>query len=184
MRLGATDHALPPPVLDHAFIDRRALTVEAVERARRDVAEELCTVAGQRCPKAVENLHWCTLAVVLGPQHQRRNGGDEDGFGHPARRFAMSRHIPRNFAATGGMADVNRILQVQRLGDGKRVGRVMVNVVTPGDLLRASVAAPVMRDDTIALRQEEKHLRVPVIGTERPAMVKNNWLSVLGTQSL
>ena len=66
----------------------------------------------------------------------------------------MSRHVPRHFAATPGMADVNRVLQVQRLGDGKRVGRVVIFVVTVGDLLRASVAAPVMRDDTIALRQE------------------------------
>jgi hypothetical protein len=79
------------------------------------------------------------------------------------------------------MADVNRVLQVQRLGDGKRIGRVVIDVVTVGDLLRASVAAPVMRDDTIALRQ---HLRVPVVGTERPTMVKNDRLGVLGTPVL
>ncbi|CCV10192.1 hypothetical protein MESS4_120313 [Mesorhizobium sp. STM 4661] len=184
VRLGATHHALPPPVLDHSFMDRRTLAVESVERARRDVPEELCTVAGQCRPKDVEDLHRCTFGVVVGLQHQRRNGGDEDGLGHPARRFAVSRHVPRDFAATGGMADVNRVPQIKRLGDGKGVSRVMANVVTIGDLLRATMAAPVMRDDAIALRQEEKHLRVPVVGAERPAMVKNDRLSALGTPVL
>jgi hypothetical protein len=82
-------------------------------------------------------------------------------------------------AATGGMADVNRVAQIQRFGDGKGVGRIVVDVVTVGDLARASVAAPVMGDDAIALRQEEKHLRVPVVGAERPAMVKYDGLGVL-----
>ncbi|MHC2486831.1 hypothetical protein ACVII0_000623 [Sinorhizobium meliloti] len=66
-------------------MDRGALAVEAGEQARRDVAEELCTVAGQCRPKAVEDLHRRAFGVVVVLQHQRRNGGDEDGFGHPVR---------------------------------------------------------------------------------------------------
>src|SRR5690606_21754475 len=36
----------------------------------------------------------------------------------------------------------------------------------------------------IALRQEEQHLRVPVVGAERPAMVKYDGLGVLGSPVL
>ena len=47
------------------------------------------------------------------------------------------------------------------------------------DLRRTAVAATVMRDDAIALRQEEQHLRVPVVGGEGPAMVEHDRLGVL-----
>src|SRR3546814_2568116 len=40
MGLGAADHALAPPVVDHAGIDLGARPVEAVERPFRDRSEE------------------------------------------------------------------------------------------------------------------------------------------------
>src|SRR3546814_6922820 len=39
--LGAADHAVPPPVLDQALADLRAVAVEAIERARGDIEVEL-----------------------------------------------------------------------------------------------------------------------------------------------
>src|SRR6185312_4807960 len=48
----------------------------------------------------------------------------------------------------------------------------------------AAVAAAVVRDDPEPAVHEEQHLRVPVIGAERPAVVKNDRLRVLRTPIL
>ena len=43
----------------------------------------------------------------------------------------------------------------------------------------AAVSAAVVRDDPVALVHEEQHLRVPVVRTERPTVVKEDHLAVL-----
>jgi hypothetical protein len=43
------------------------------------------------------------------------------------------------------------------------------------------MAASIMGDDPIALRHEVEQLRVPVIGTQRPTMMEDERLGVLGT---
>jgi hypothetical protein len=42
-----------------------------------------------------------------------------------------------------------------------------------------AIAAPIMRDHPIALRQEEQHLTVPGVGAERRVMVEHDRLHVL-----
>ncbi|MDT8870849.1 hypothetical protein RAA17_06050 [Komagataeibacter rhaeticus] len=37
----------------------------------------------------------------------------------------------------------------------------------------------VMRDHAKSLAQEKQHLRVPVIGAKRPAMMEDDWLGIL-----
>ena len=44
--------------------------------------------------------------------------------------------------------------------------------------------AAVMRDNAEAMPQEEQHLRVPVVGTERPAMMEHDRLRLLGAPIL
>src|SRR5438309_7202909 len=39
------------------------------------------------------------------------------------------------------------------------------------------MAAPVMGYDAIAVVEEEQHLRVPIIGRQRPAVAENDWLT-------
>jgi hypothetical protein len=46
------------------------------------------------------------------------------------------------------------------------------------------MAAAVMRDHAIALREEEHHLRVPVVGAQRPAVMEDDRLRVLGAPVL
>ena len=68
-----------------------------------------------------------------------------------------------HLAATGGMADMNGVLQIEmRRHSGKVVG-IMIHVVAVAGLAGAAVAAAVMGDDAIAVIEEEQHLRVPVI---------------------
>src|SRR5678816_1057076 len=46
------------------------------------------------------------------------------------------------------------------------------------------MAAPVMGDDSISLPDEVEHLSVPVIGAQRPAMMEDDGLRVLGSPVL
>src|SRR4029077_3155538 len=40
----------------------------------------------------------------------------------------------------------------------------------------AAMAAPIVRDDAIAVLEEEQHVRVPIIGRQRPAMAEHEGL--------
>lgn len=55
----------------------------------------------------------------------------------------------------------------------------MIHIVPVADLCGAAVSTPIMRNDAKALAEEEKHLRVPVIGAERPAMMEDDGLRTL-----
>ena len=74
--------------------------------------------------------------------------------------------------------------QVEMLDDRGGVGGVVVHVVAVADLARPAMAAPVMGDDAVALLEEVEHLRVPVVGAQRPAVMEDDRLSVFGPQSL
>jgi hypothetical protein len=70
------------------------------------------------------------------------------------------------------------------VGQDDDVGGVGVHLVAGVGLGRTAMAATVMRDDAIALGEEEHHLGVPVVGAERPAVMEHDRLSVLGTPVL
>src|SRR2546421_3652609 len=59
----------------------------------------------------------------------------------------------------------------------REVVGVVVHVVPVADLAGPSVAAPVVRDDAIAVIHEEHHLRVPVVTRKRPTVRENNGLA-------
>ena len=59
---------------------------------------------------------------------------------------------------------MDRILQVEVLGQRREVVGIVVHVVAVIDLRRPAMPAPVMGDYTISRGQEEHHLRVPVVG--------------------
>ena len=82
------------------------------------------------------------------------------------------------------MADVDGVAQVEVLDDCGDVGGIVVHVVAVADLARTAVAAPVMGDDAITLRDEVEHLGVPVVGAQRPAVMKHQRLRGFGPQSL
>src|SRR5882762_4361304 len=53
----------------------------------------------------------------------------------------------------------------------------MIHVMAAADLGGAAMAAPVMGYDAIAVLEEEQHLRVPIIGRQRPAMAEHDGLT-------
>jgi hypothetical protein len=91
------------------------------------------------------------------------NSGDKHGLGYAALRLAVLRDIARYLATTRRMADMDRISQVEMLDHRRGVGRIMVHVVASGHLRGATVTAPVVRNDAIAVGKEEQHLCVPVV---------------------
>jgi hypothetical protein len=76
---------------------------------------------------------------------------------------------------------MDRVPQVEMLNHRGGVSGVVIHVVTVGNLRGSTVSASIMGDDPIALCHEVEQLRVPVIGTQRPAMMEDERLSVLGT---
>src|ERR1700735_732943 len=54
---------------------------------------------------------------------------------------------------------------------------VGIHIVTDGSLGRATVAATIVSNHAISLAQEEHHLSVPVVGRQRPTVMKKDRLS-------
>jgi hypothetical protein len=175
---------LAPPVVDHALRDLGAFPVEAVEGAGGHVQEELRAVVGQGLAEAVEYFDGRAAGIGLGLDHERGDGADQHGLGDPALRLAMAGDVAGDFAAAGGVADVDRILQVEMFGNSESVCSVVIHVVAVADLGGAAVAAAVVRNDTKALGEEEQHLGVPVIAGQGPAMVEHDGLGRLGAPIL
>jgi hypothetical protein len=172
MRLRATHHALAPPVADNALADLRARPVEAVKWAAWHVEEELGAIRGQRRAETIKNIHWQAAGIGIRLEHKRRHRANQHRLGDPARHCA--RNIARNFTATRGMADMYRAVQGKMISERVDVGRIGVHLVAVIGLARTAMAAPVMRNDAIAVPEEKHHLRVPVVCAERPAMMEDD----------
>src|SRR5215471_7913991 len=89
----------------------------------------------------------------------------------------MACDITRDLPPAGGVADMDGVAEVQMLDDGSRVGGVVVHIVAVRYLARPPVTAAINADHPVPLLDKKQHLSVPVIGTERPAMVEDNRLA-------
>src|ERR1700674_631569 len=72
---------------------------------------------------------------------------------------------------------MHRPLEVEMCGQRRQVVGVIIHVMAITGLGGAAMAAPVVGYDAIALFEEEQHLRVPIIGRQRPAMAEHDGLS-------
>src|SRR5436305_4810972 len=89
----------------------------------------------------------------------------------------MTAEIMHHLAAAGRMADVNRILEVEMIGDRLQIIGIVVHVVSAAGLSRAPMSAPIRGNDAETFADEKKHLRVPVIGRQRPTVAEDDGLS-------
>jgi hypothetical protein len=71
-------------------------------------------------------------------------------------------------------AAVNGALQVEMRCQRRKVISVVIHVVVVCGLGRATMATAVMGYDAIAVFEEKQHLRVPVIGRQRPAVAEHD----------
>src|SRR5712692_3898709 len=63
-------------------------------------------------------------------------------------------------------------------GQSRKVVGIVIHVMAVARLGGPAVAASVMGDDAIAVFEEEQHLRVPIIGRQRPAMAEHDGLTL------
>ena len=89
----------------------------------------------------------------------------------------MAADIAGDLAAARGVADVDRVLQVEFFDQRSEIVCVSIHVVAVPRLARAAVAAAVMGDAAIAARGEIEHLIFEGIGRQRPAMTEDHRLS-------
>ena len=76
------------------------------------------------------------------------------------------------------MTNMHGVFQLKMRCQRRKVVGIMIHVMAVARLGGPAVASSVMGDDAIAVFEEEQHLRVPVIGRERPAMTENYGLSL------
>ena len=82
----------------------------------------------------------------------------------------MAADVAGDFAATGGMPDQSRVVQVECLDQLGEVISVGVQVVPVPGLPGTPAAATVMSDGAEAVGCDEERLVIPGVGGERPAV--------------
>jgi hypothetical protein len=82
-----------------------------------------------------------------------------------------------DLAAAGGMANVNCVLQVEMRRQRRQIIGIVIHVVTIAHLRGPAMTSAVMSYDAMAVFEEKQHLRVPVIGGQRPAMAEHDGLT-------
>src|SRR5436190_10075115 len=89
----------------------------------------------------------------------------------------MPSQIMRHLATAGGMTNVHGILQIKMRSQSRKVVGIVIHVMAVARLGGPAVASSVVGDDAITVFEEEQHLRVPVIGRQRPTMAEDDGLS-------
>ncbi len=87
----------------HAYVERHG-----------EILEELRAVGPHAGTDLVERLHRQAAGIGGRLQHQRRYRADEDGLGDTF--GAVAPDVARDLTATGRVADMDRVLQVERFG--------------------------------------------------------------------
>jgi hypothetical protein len=175
MRIGASHHPLAPPIPDHPLRGFRTRPVIAIERSSRHIVIELGSVGSELRLKPVKNLLGQPTGIGRRLYHQRRHRADDHCFCYST--FAITRQVMHHFAAAGRMADMHRTLKVEMCRQCRQVVGVMIHVMAVAGLGGAAMATPVVGDHAEAVAEEEQHLRVPIIGRQRPAVAKHDGLT-------
>jgi hypothetical protein len=143
-------------------------------RTAAQISKELGTVRQHTGAKLIEVLEGQAARIGRRLQHQRRNGTDQNCFGHAL--CAVPTDVTRDFAPTRRVTNVNGIPQVERLDQRREVVRVRVHVVTIPRLARSAVATAVVSDASVAAGGEKHHLVLPRICIERPPVAEDDRL--------
>ena len=121
---------MQPERFAHAFGYLRARPVVAIER-QGQILEELRAIGLDAGSQLIEHLDRQAAGIGGGFQHERRDRTDEHGFGDAL--GAVAADVAGDFAAAGGMADMDRVLESQRRHQLREIVRIGVEIVAlPG----------------------------------------------------
>src|SRR5690606_15138327 len=87
-------------------------------------------------------------------------------------------HISGRLTASGRVANMDGITQVEERRKRGDVLGIGVHVIAAIGLARTAVSAAVVGDDAIAIFEKEEQLGIPVIAAKGPAMVEDNGLAM------
>src|SRR6266487_4192415 len=171
----AGQHSLEPERLAHAFRDLGARPVVAVER-HAQILPELRAVGLDGGAELVERVDGKAARVGGRLEHERRYRADQHRLGHAL--GAVAADVTRDLAAARGMADVDRILQVERFDERREIVGVGVEVVAVPGLAGAAMAAAIMGDAAVSAGGEKVHLVFESIRRQRPAVAEDDGRSL------
>src|SRR5712691_1563972 len=90
----------------------------------------------------------------------------------------MASDVARNFAAAGGMTDVDRVPHVERFDQLREIVGVGVHFVPTPRLARSAMTAAIMCDTAVAVGAQKHHLVLPGVRAQRPSMAEDGGLSL------
>src|SRR5215813_1068842 len=88
----------------------------------------------------------------------------------------MAAEVTRDFATTCRVANMNRILQIERGCQLREIVGVGIEIISVPWLAGSPVAASIMCNAPIASLGQKEHLILECIRTQRPPMTENNRL--------
>ena len=149
--------------------------IEPVERTGGELVVVLRTM--RRCLRAdvVERRLRKTTGIVIRLHHEWRDGADQRGLGDAS--LAMAREEAHDFSATGRVADMHCVSQLEMIGELREIIGVVIHVVSGRRLRRATMPAPVVRDHPEPVPEKEHHLRIPVVRRQRPSVREHDRLT-------
>jgi hypothetical protein len=98
----------------------------AVEH-QSEIFVELRPVSGEAGPQSVEYIQREALGIGRGLQHDRWDGGDQDGLCNASR--AMPSDVACDFSAARGMTYDRDFVQIESLDHGRQIVGIPVHVV-------------------------------------------------------
>ena len=82
----------------------------------------------------------------------------------------MTTDIAGDFPTSGRVTHQCYIFEFERLDDRRKIVSIAIHIVSRRSLAGPTMSAPVMRDDAETVLREEKHLAVPGVGVQGPAV--------------
>lgn len=89
----------------------------------------------------------------------------------------MATDIAGDFTAACRVADMDCVFQVERFEERRKIVGIGIHVVAVPRLARSAMATAVMSDGAETMGGEKHHLIFPGVGTQRPAMAKDDGLA-------
>ena len=168
--LEAGPHPLEPERVAQARRDLGARPVGPVERPGQ-VLEKLGAVREDAGADLIEGLHRQAARVGDGLQHDRRHRADQHRPGHALR--AVAAQVAGDLAAAGGVADMDRALEIERVRQRREIVGVGVHLVAAPGLARPPWPG-VVGDAAVAARAQKQHLVFPGVRAQRPAVAEDH----------
>src|ERR1039458_7496147 len=149
-------------------------SIGTIER-RGEVLEELRTVSADAGADSIEDMDGQPARIGICLEHEWGHGSNQNRFGNAC--GAVAADVASQLSTAGGVSNVDRILQIQGLGEGGKIVGIGIHVVAIPWLAGSAVPAAVMADGAESMRGKKDHLIFPRVCAEGPAVTEDDGLT-------